>query len=211
MQNKKCEVCGTEIVLLKSEKRNRVYTKKYCSSKCVAKGNFQNHHDYYKTYWESKYRGLIQKKCEFCGNTFPSKKDSNLTCSKRCSKKLWKKKNWEKVLSDQRAWFKRKRVEQPERFRFYVKNRSHMIRESSGSTKRFSKAFTLLEWETIKENQGGKCNDCHEVKKLTMDHIHPLSKSGAHNKENIQGLCHSCNSRKKDKIVSVLHTSQINS
>lgn len=200
---KVCPVCGKEFVLLKSKKRDRVYDKKYCSSKCRSKAMYTAHKDMYRKHWESKYRGLIPKKCELCGKEFMSKRDSSLTCSKKCSKKLWKKKNWDKVLKDQREWFKKKRKEDPERFRMYVKNRKHLIRQTSSSGKRFSTSFTLEEWESIKKSQNYTCPLCGKSEpeiKLTIDHIMPLSKGGVHSKENIQALCHGCNSRKKDSL-----------
>lgn len=202
--NKKCLVCGKEFVLLKSGKRNRIYNnRKYCSGACMARARYLRNHDYYKTYWESKYRGLILKPCEYCGKEFLSKRDTTLTCSSRCSKKLWKKKNWQKVLKDQRAWFKRKRIEDPERFRMLVKNRKHKLRETSCSTKSISKDFTLQDWEDIKKKQSYTCPLCKKSEpeiKLTIDHIYPLRWGGRHEKANIQGLCFSCNSRKKDSL-----------
>lgn len=49
----------------------------------------------------------------------------------------------------------------------------------------------------------GKCPCCGKVKKLTIDHVKPLSKGGAHGKRNMQLLCSSCNSAKnnKDSII----------
>ena len=71
--------------------------------------------------------------------------------------------------------------------------------------------FTAKDWIEIKERQNQKCNDCGERKKLTVDHKIPLNKWKEwiknnlvsyrwNDKENIQGLCGSCNSKKWVKI-----------
>lgn len=62
-------------------------------------------------------------------------------------------------------------------------------------------SLTMQEWQTIKKGQFFRCAFCKKKKKLEMDHIHPLSKGGHHIKENIQGLCRSCNASKGAKIL----------
>jgi len=61
--------------------------------------------------------------------------------------------------------------------------------------------LTAEQWEEIKADQNYKCAFCGEIKPLHRDHIVPLSKGGAFTKNNIQGLCKSCNSRKSNKII----------
>lgn len=72
-------------------------------------------------------------------------------------------------------------------------------------------SFTAGEWRGCKEAHGNRCAICHEVKHLCVDHIIPLSKGGTNYITNIQPLCFSCNSRKKDKmpddVSPLLHTS----
>lgn len=65
--------------------------------------------------------------------------------------------------------------------------------------------FIEEEWEKIKKKYNYICQICKKQEpeiKLTIDHIIPLSKGGLNIKENIQPLCKSCNSSKKDKILN---------
>jgi len=63
---------------------------------------------------------------------------------------------------------------------------------------------TLKEWEDLKNKYGFTCPCCHESEpdiKLTEDHIKPLSRGGSNSIDNIQPLCHSCNSKKGTREV----------
>lgn len=61
--------------------------------------------------------------------------------------------------------------------------------------------LTAEQWEEIKLEQNYRCAMCGEEKPLTRDHIVPVTKGGGFTKSNIQGLCGSCNSSKKDRIM----------
>lgn len=45
------------------------------------------------------------------------------------------------------------------------------------------------------------CLACGSFKHLTIDHVIPISKNGLNEIENLQTLCKSCNSRKRDNII----------
>jgi 5-methylcytosine-specific restriction endonuclease McrA len=61
--------------------------------------------------------------------------------------------------------------------------------------------LTAQEWEEIKKSQNYRCALCGKTKSLARDHIIPLSRGGAFTKDNIQGLCKSCNSIKHTKTM----------
>lgn len=65
------------------------------------------------------------------------------------------------------------------------------------------------DWEILKAQYNWTCPCCGKSEpeiKLTEDHIIPLSKGGSNNIENIQPLCHSCNSRKQTKTIKYENT-----
>ena len=70
--------------------------------------------------------------------------------------------------------------------------------------KQTSCTLTLLQWEKILDTQGNKCAICGKrfckSRPPTKDHIVPLSKGGGLTFENVQALCHSCNSSKNASL-----------
>lgn len=66
-------------------------------------------------------------------------------------------------------------------------------------------SHTQQEWHDLKSKYGNRCISCSvsesEVN-LTMDHIQPLSLGGSDYISNIQPLCQSCNSSKRQRIIN---------
>lgn len=56
-----------------------------------------------------------------------------------------------------------------------------------------------LRWQVF-ERDGFQCKHCGSKHFLRADHIFPESKGGKATLENLQTLCRSCNSKKKDKL-----------
>jgi hypothetical protein len=62
--------------------------------------------------------------------------------------------------------------------------------------------FTITEWRSLLSRCGNKCLRCgRSDRKLTADHVVPVSKGGSNYISNIQPLCLSCNSTKHDSII----------
>lgn len=71
-------------------------------------------------------------------------------------------------------------------------------RENRRRAKRASVDTTLTpeQWNEIMGRSGGRCFYCKKKRRLTMDHVVPLSKGGAHAAYNVVPACGSCNSSK---------------
>lgn len=83
----------------------------------------------------------------------------------------------------------------PEKVRQYGWTRQARENGASGN-------FTHEEWIDLCKRYDNKCVCCGQGdKKLMPDHVVPLSKGGDSYISNIQPLCISCNSRKRDKTV----------
>jgi 5-methylcytosine-specific restriction endonuclease McrA len=102
--------------------------------------------------------------------------------------RAWRQKNPEKVR-DLSAKFRRAN---PDKRANTEQRRRARKRNASGS-------FTFEEWRTLCERHGPLCFYCGHKRKLTADHVAPLSRGGAHVVENIVPACKSCNSSKGNK------------
>lgn len=63
-------------------------------------------------------------------------------------------------------------------------------------------SHTQEEWEALLRQFDGKCAYCG-ADATTRDHVVPLIRGGADSIDNIAPACHSCNSSKRDRPVSV--------
>lgn len=101
------------------------------------------------------------------------------------------------------------RESNPERYKAqqkrYVKAHPAKVRQTKYqyrmSRKQAEGSFTDDEWLVLCEGHNHRCACCGKKKKLTIDHIVPLSKGGTNYISNIQPLCKSCNSRKGAKTI----------
>lgn len=128
--------------------------------------------------------------------------------------KKWRNENKEKCLEYNRNRRKkgiRYPSDSPENKRIrsavYRKRHPEIIKHKSRidylKRKNITGSFSVIEWNNLIQKQNYTCNICKRVEpeiKLTVDHIIPISRGGDGYINNIQGLCRSCNSRKKNHI-----------
>lgn len=80
--------------------------------------------------------------------------------------------------------------------------RKQIDRKMYAKRKKAIGSFSLEEWNELKKKCNYKCLRCGKKKKLTVDHIYPLSKGGTNYISNIQPLCLKCNAQKGAKVMS---------
>jgi 5-methylcytosine-specific restriction endonuclease McrA len=86
------------------------------------------------------------------------------------------------------------RAKDPDRFRVYNSTRAARKKQAGGS-------WTKAEWQALLVQHESRCLSCGSTSNLCADHVQPLSKGGSNSISNIQPLCRSCNSRKRDKTI----------
>ena len=79
-------------------------------------------------------------------------------------------------------------------------NKVRMNRRRTAKTKAGG-SFTAAEWLALCIRYHNRCLCCGKRRKLTADHVIPVSKGGTSNISNIQPLCGPCNSSKRDKTI----------
>ena len=65
------------------------------------------------------------------------------------------------------------------------------------------RGVTAEDWKNIMRDYNYKCVYCGRGGRLTMDHIVPLIKGGAHDVDNIVPACMDCNRKKNSKDLIV--------
>ena len=71
-------------------------------------------------------------------------------------------------------------------------------------------AYTSEQWTALCDKYDNHCLCCGKKKKLTADHIVPVSKGGTSDIRNIQPLCGPCNSSKGNKSTDFRKKRKIN-
>jgi 5-methylcytosine-specific restriction endonuclease McrA len=114
--------------------------------------------------------------------------------------------NWEHEHKEERLRYKAEyrrthkktitlyREKNPDKFKVFKQNRRAREVQAIGS-------FTAKQWRDLCDRYNNKCLGCGKKRKLTADHVVPLSKGGTNRISNIQPLCGSCNSKKGTKTT----------
>lgn len=130
---------------------------------------------------EEKQSHYIRKKKHYC----------SMKCYAEDRKNNWKKEEqptWKGGISPYES-HRRYIKKNPERIAHLKARRYARQRNAEGS-------HSFKEWEELCKRFNNKCAKCLQDKKLTKDHIRPLSEGGSDYISNIQPLCRNCNSRK---------------
>ena len=107
--------------------------------------------------------------------------------AKQCAKE-WARKNKQRKADTDKAWVKANH----DKVRAAQHKHRTALRGNGG-------AYTSAQWLDLCKCYGNKCLRCKKHRKLTADHVIPVSKGGTSNIDNIQPLCGPCNSSKGAK------------
>lgn len=125
-------------------------------------------------------------------------------------RRLWQseyyQKNKDRVDRKSKKWLAENPGKSSEYVKRYREKHPEQVTKSSRRRREAFKSvvgtFTLDEWKSLCNSFENKCLWCgSSQKKLTVDHVVPISKGGSGYIENIQPLCTSCNSRKNKRII----------
>lgn len=190
---KQCLRCGKNYEC----KWNRIKISRYCSASCRSSRP--------KTYFDPE---TTHRTCKQCGKVKPLRqfKRSKKCIGGRTSKCSKCATNIENKRQDGRAYYARHREklipkmvrwnrQNPDKVKTYAQKVRAVRIAAEGS-------FTPQEWNDLLDLYGHKCLACGvSNKKLSADHVIPLSRRGTNYISNIQPLCRSCNSRKNAKTI----------
>lgn len=96
----------------------------------------------------------------------------------------------DKIRAQNRMWASAHRAElRVAQHRYYAR------RAGNGGS------YTLSEWRARCDEWGNRCLCCGSDVNLTCDHVIPVLHGGRSSIDNLQLLCRSCNSRKKDRTI----------
>jgi 5-methylcytosine-specific restriction endonuclease McrA len=144
-------------------------------------------------------KGRLSNWCKNCFSNYRKEFKKN---NPDASKKQYIKYK-EKTITRVHDWYQNNRqraIDKVTKWRLNNKEKRCIESSNRRASIKSSGKITLHEWNSVKEFYGNKCLCCgmSDVK-LTIDHIKPISLGGAHNINNIQPLCGSCNSHKHTK------------
>lgn len=119
--------------------------------------------------------------------------------------KKWSQENRHVVRAVGYRYFTKNKTKVHKRNKIYRQNNMDKVLFWNGkrrvAKRNIEGSHTLEQWLELRKNTNGICPKCKKnvgLKKLTKDHIVPISKKGTDNIDNIQPLCKQCNSSKRE-------------
>lgn len=142
---------------------------------------YRENQDYFREYYESNKEHIK----ELSQKWYAANKDR-----KSESRQQWLSQNIDSYREYQKQW----RKDNPDKVRTYEHRHDKRQKDNGG-------CFTSDEWLALCERYDNRCVCCKQHKPLTVDHVIPVVKGGTSDISNIQPLCKSCNSKKRDKTM----------
>lgn len=152
-----------------------------------------------------KRRDPYRPECKKCGKAKMGRWYAKNSEHQKQKSKNWRVRNLLHCLIRDRKYHEEHKEERKKQHKQWVeKNYDKVIQNNRNRRARQKNAegkFTADEFKKLCAEYDNICLCCGEKKKLTADHVVPLDKGGSNYISNIQPLCGSCNSKKKNKTV----------
>lgn len=117
----------------------------------------------------------------------------------------WKQSHKDAVREYLRGWKQanKDKVRQHRRTLYRKNPMSFLIREHRRRARMLSNggSYTQKQWAALCDWFGNACLRCGVTGRLTVDHVIPIARGGTNDIANLQPLCGSCNSGKKDRYA----------
>lgn len=149
--------------------------------------------------------------CGYCNKIYSKSGKANKYCSKTCRMKYGK--FVQKTFSTEEMK-ERLLASGRKSYRKNIESRLFYYRELAQKRRGITGNFSKDGWNNLLDRQKNICAICQiKMEKPTIDHVVPVSKwkewasinnpsYSCNDIDNIQALCGSCNSRKKDKLLT---------
>ncbi len=196
-----CIVCGIQFTYLRLGNKPRTY----CDS-CKTEKRRQYLKDWYEANREEE-RKKRKAKYEADKERILAKNRAYYHVNKDkldVKRREWYKRNKEQTLARGRAWYQANKERVREVTRAWKLSNWERYQENNSrryvATKNGEGRLTAEQWKAIKAAYGNRCCYCgRKMKRLTQDHVIPLSKGGTHTPDNVVPACLSCNAGKRDR------------
>lgn len=178
-----CLTCGKGFSV--KQKVIRKGTGKFCSTGCSNKA-------------QKRPSRLLKINCKFCEKEFLIKPSQIITTGNCCSKKCYWLELKRRIIGEGNPNYKNAGYENNSKTSI---KRREMVRAA-----RLISNHNKAQWDNLKRMYGNACASCKsQSKKLTKDHIVPITKGGHNGIDNIQPLCQRCNVKKFNREIKYSH------
>jgi 5-methylcytosine-specific restriction endonuclease McrA len=124
----------------------------------------------------------------------------------RNATRKWRKANPGKSCEASRRWRKQNADKSREMLKAWHEKNPDARKRYEGARRARKKgceaSLTNAEWLSRLSEFQDRCAYCGSLEKLTIDHIVPLSRGGAHTSTNVAPACLSCNTSKHTKLLA---------
>jgi 5-methylcytosine-specific restriction endonuclease McrA len=198
-----CKPCGVQFTKAYNAKNAAVVSEK---RKAMYAKNKEKYAEYFRRYYRERAEQIKQRSREWTRENKIRKQLADAAYRKEHKDKIaatrqaWLAANLDRYREMRNSYARKAYSKNPERDIAKVKARRALRLGAPIND------FTSEQWEIVKQLYRMRCAYCHKKKKLTQDHIIPLSKGGSHTLSNIAPACITCNSRKRDREAPTYQT-----